>query len=687
MDISIFSNSSLTEKILSSYDSTDISNISRDNIIIQSPDVVIYKNNINVFKGSLSTVTYGKDAQETGDKFKDVLKEPQRQKKFEVKLVSLSINADINSEPGTATIQFALPTIDTDSKVTFVSELDFPDESDRWYLMDHIQIWISPNVKVLPYIRSFVGCVTSLSYEIHEYQFILTVQLKDMMFWLDQARVQTKWSMFDLAFRRPNELLHGEDQLAWITYKNRFAGLNFRHLIEKVLFNRRVKDLPKEQITGSKVELNQALYDEYENEDFTLLPLYSGGDILAVTSLLGVNHNPTAKSFSYSESFRRAVTSKISNYNKSIEQIPKGSEGNSSLLKETVSKPSINQPITINDISGGFTQSIADIVELRAIQRRNYQAISLYWELAFFRYLRENYCAILRDEDIALMPFPWESDAQTPLLFEGTFSSRSQILKNLSEQTLYEIYQSNQGLIFVKPPLYNAPPINSIKATEISDITKQENMHSILTSATTEGIIVWKNPEESKGVAKATPQITIPKGDSPFVLGTYQILFPKNIQLAPLNSVDFKSNENDMFRIPINSMLSYREIINSLKRDEKRFKEGSLVIKIKEDIKTESGDFGTQIVSDASLSNTNPTLLANVMLYKMYYKALDPSKVAQLESGFDVDIFKSDNVPIAASLFFSFIEEWLVQNQTHFGITDTGRIRSINQSVLSLIHI
>jgi len=657
--------------------SNNIGQITRDNVIIQAPDILIYKNNINVFKGGapLEAADY------------EIMSLPFNQEVADFRLISLTINADTNPNPHTASLQFAIPTAQNDTKVTYVTELDLPNEMDKWYLMDRVEIWISPNKGVLPYIRSFVGCVTSLSYEIREYQFIFTVQLKDMMFWLDQARVQTNWSMFDLALRRPQYITDPKDTSKWMIYSNRFAGLNFRHLIEKVLFNRKVKDLPYSAIAGSKVEGNPKEYDLYENEEFNLLPVYSAGEMYAILASVGINQSPVAE-LPYSSKFRNAVVNSIQNApgGAIAKQLPQGSDStklgiNANVIAQKVKSVDSNPPLQVNDIAFGFVENVAEAEELRAMQIRNQKAMSLYWEFAFFSYIRENYISLIREDDIALMPFPWESDSNSLVLYEGKFSSRGQIIRQLSEQTLYEIYQSNQGFIFVKPPLYNAPPINNIQASEISDIVKQENIDPVLTSATTEGIIDWKTMD------KEMPQVTIPKNEYPFVLGAYQILFPKNFKLETPENFDFRDDAL-AFRVPIDSVPAYTQIWIQLQNENDRFVKDSLVLKLKEEVKSNG-----QIVKLDPLVGEKPQVLINVMLWKFYYKVLDPVQISALNSGLNAQIFylefstkgRTVGTVVALDLFFAFIEEWLLAHMKDFGISDPVQIRKINYNIYTKI--
>jgi len=637
-------------------------------IIVQAPQIFILKNSINVYSGGVT------DKSILSQKTAASLERAKLDKQT-YDLTNIQIAGGTNTAPNQAVLKFAVPTTEQDTeKVTFISELNFKTAALRWSLMDHIEIWITQNVGSLPYIRSFVGMVVAISFEIKDNIYTFTLECQDMFYWLDRARIRTQWSEFDVALQQPGLYYDKTEAQKILAYKNRFSGLTFRHIIEKVLFNVPAKDtVTKDSKFDDTAQFGAGgkNFDEIENDDIMSIPTLFAGDYMSILSTLP-GSVPTQK-INYDDNYRLHITTLVAdNVENSGSSVTDGQSKSPKDIIRLASRDLMTQDLNANAISGGQFPSPFDYIDLRAAQRKNATVLNMFWELQYKKFLKQNYIAMYRKEDMALQPFPYDTTGQIPLIWEGNYTTRLEVLNQLSQLSMYEVYQSPQGFIFVKPPMYNAPPINRIYAAEIGDITRKEDLRNVLTAATTQGVWAAKGSKDA-----GIPEQLIPQQDFPFCAGTYQILFPKGYQEIQSKGTEDFTGKNS-FKISVLNYADYTNILAELNKVRDRFEASKYTLSLEENIGDKAQSFDV---------TTSGDFVTKIMLYKFYQKAIDPStlSVKLLHAGsYTADGDASSAERYTLKEYFEQIKNFLYGHAADFGTTQ-GALATINTTIYTSI--
>lgn len=555
--------------------------------LIQAPDVIIYKNGVEVF-----------------DSFKKVLRAANEAKGYSggtastptltpnleasANLTKLTIQANIDTVPNTCALDFAIDTSSLTSQPHNAEEpksttiLGFSSPVLDWAMMDHIEVYIAPKLDDDParkaansstpkaaYYRSFVGLVTATTFNIKENILTMSVQCKDMFHFLEKARINTKWSMYDVSLRRPDVNPEHYSMMNLLNLRTKYTGMGFRHIIEKMLFNVKRANTTT---TGTAADpLLNVNADDFDEEFSDYLPKINVGTYfnLVANGLNIIN----GQHYAIQEKLDWEKTVDFSTLTADPKQVVKQADAKAPAMDGKAKLAGIlknlNAPEnrTIAEAMG-FINSPAEALKSQLNQRINSNAISFYWEHRFLSFLKQNYIPFYRQQDLAVMPIPQEGDPESPKLFEGIYETRLGMLKQMSEYSLYEIYQAHNGFVYVKPPLYNAPPQSKILPIEVQSIQRTENLDIVLTAAATEGkLAVSPSVEDVQALEGKVviPEYSPPTKEFPFIYGEYKILYPRNFNGddAIGEKISFINNP---FKYNITGYSVYAETMEAIKQ-------------------------------------------------------------------------------------------------------------------------
>lgn len=470
-----------------------MSDLQASGYIVQRPNAVLYKNgnrvNLDGTGGDyLDPVKLAPDVYSTA------------------RLTSIEINANTATEPNTMTVNISIPIPESDYGTKTGSFMDskffdFKSTSVEWKPMDHIEAYFTVNAQEDSYFRVFAGVVANINWAFKGNSMALTLSCKDMMYWLDRSRVSPRWSVSEAVLRAGKI---GREETAAVAFNTKYTGKDLKQIIEALLFNAEETQF----VALGKVDFA------------SWMALNSKADML----------DPIIKKGTLEQQDQIQKTNRAREVSLAAANIKTIQEPMRTIYTDGVRKTKI-----VNSIAGLTTGAISTASEvLQAIGDNNInrKLIGQYWDNQYLKYIADNYVSFGREFDWAVIPFPYTNAAQ-PLLIEGVYSTRLELLRELSNTALYEIYQAPQGWMMVKPPLYNMFPITSIDPREVEDIKSSINMDIIRTSITTEGALVAaagediaipsaKDPDDVGEVQTDTP--------FPFIQGTYTCLFPKDFK-------------------------------------------------------------------------------------------------------------------------------------------------------------
>lgn len=449
-------------------------------------------------------------------------------------ITSLSINASTSTEPNTLVMTFAIP-VDRPEEVHY-NDLssylfDFKSNQVMWQVMDQVQLFASPTVEDFieegeggvkikrareKYYRMFMGIITSITGSWDGSTLSITLTAKDLFYWLSLAKIQQKASIYELLLRGDLEEASLKEQGVLLAYRSKYQGLYIKDIINKILLDER-----HEETLG------------------IFLPEMSIPDILSV---LGAS--------SFMEAYKKEAIERIeqewADKQKSLAgetPIPdRWSPKQVEEIKKQVELDLVDRPKqVIDELIKGI--SVSESLEHLLTQRSVRQVMATYWDNEFGRLIRANYVSFRAVTDLMLVPFPIEFQA-APLI-NGEYHSKLDFLQALSQLTIYEIFQAPQGYIFVKPILYNAPPLTKISPDEIFSVTRNIDAEKILTQVTVQGaLVVGSGNKTETGILLNMPP------EFPFIQGTFTYLFPKGFKENVLSSFNNPHNKTPFVDIP-----------------------------------------------------------------------------------------------------------------------------------------
>ena len=497
--------------------------------LIQAPNVLIYRNGTALFTASGANGKIDLEL-DNGAVFN---------------MTKMSITSTNDTTPNTLSIEFALDTsammgYKMTGKDTPAFGVDSP--IAHWAPFDHIEVFIAPNVEEGRYYRSFVGVISTIDFTINSNIILYKLEARDLLFWLENSRINPRLSMFDIAIRNPDLFTTKKEQIfnAALT-KTKYTGVTFKDIIEKMLFNTEEINALSE-ITGSTYIRGIA---GMSTQPGVALPKTNDGYIQKVYASQKQYLDATGKLTTTSPSDSVEVQAKF----------------DQAALAE---KKKVGGT-TLTEAIGSFAPSAEDYMQMRIEQDSNSDNLGVYWENEFLSFMQDNYVGMYRRDDIVALPIP-VTTFDAPLMWESSYETRLGMLKQMQEWSLYEIYQSHNGFVFVKPPMYNAPPLARIYPVELQSLQRTKNIQNALTSATTEGLLVFDT-----GKNTTIPEIGLESKEFPFIYGSYKVLFPTNFPSTPLTSIDFTGSggngkgKANPFKYNVSSYPAYKKIIDNIK--------------------------------------------------------------------------------------------------------------------------
>ena len=636
---------------------TSVQASTNKDVVIQNPDLIIFRN---------GQFAYSDNA--------EILKKMKLPEKPELqhvdpltpRLTGFTSSGTIQTEPGSASLSFAIPTTETDSnKIKIVEDLDVTNEEMRWHLMDHIEVWTTPNKTNLPYFRTFVGVVTNITFTINAGVCTMALAARDMFYWLGRQKINTRWSVYDIMLRRADLSAKDAENTKAVMYNHRYMGYTFRDILEKTLFDVKSKDAGR--LVGRTKEENVTDQDEMEINDIPALGVVSIGDQLALIQGKSVSplfHFPASKEFS--AAMEGKVRAKVGAV---LDKVWPGVaiQPNQLSGEYTRDASAVRPALTADGVATGFISSALDVHEARAAQKKNMEWLDMWWTVQWKGFLKANYVPFYRHEDLLLMPFPFSGGV--PLRFDGAYATRLEILKQMSDLTLYEVFQSPQGRVIVKPPTYNAPPVNMISAAEINSISRSENLENVLTGATTEGL--WVEPTPDKDV----PEIPAGQSDTPLVSASYQVLFPVNggpDGLEGNGTAAFGEGKGNSCTVTISNFGSYVDIRADMEKQKSDLEDRQFSLELRE------APFNPPVNITAEEDSYR---CSRALLYKFYKQTLRPDVLSTKSVNDDDTGFMTaaDRAELfgRAKLFnknlweyFRWIEVFLLKHASDFGLTE-----------------
>lgn len=451
-------------------------------------------------------------------------------------ITSLSVSASTDTEPNTLSISFAVP-IDTPREVQYndvASYLfDFKSNQTAWQVMDQVQLFASPTIISVNetgkdgvtvtkaaerYSRMFMGIVTNITGSWDGSSLNISLTAKDLFYWLSLAKIQQKASIHELLLRGDLEGLAAKEKGVLLAYKSKYEGLYIKDIIRKILC-----DPGQNEVQG------------------IFLPEMTIPDMLGI---LGSSNFMDAYKKDAIKQIEQEWTDKqnaqAATYGSTLPDVLTPEEVQK--IKEQTQLEGIERPAQVIDelvTRVSVTDSLMDLVTQRQVR----QVMAAYWDNEFGRLIRENYMAFRTVTDHKIVPFPIEYQGSS--LINGEYRSKLEFLQQLSQLTIYEIFQAPQGYIFVKPPLYNAPPLATISSDEVYSVSHNIDAERILTQVTTQGTLVVgsDNKRHSGMLLNMSPEF-------PFIQGTYTYLFPKGFKEDVLSSYTTPNNKAPFVNIP-----------------------------------------------------------------------------------------------------------------------------------------
>jgi hypothetical protein len=613
-------------------------------LLVQSPDVIIFRNNTEVYNGQNST-----DADVGQIKL-------QHNAQASFALTKLEVNSNIQTAPNSCSLAFAIDTsvfinapspelLQEAGQTQNLNILGITCTAMEWGLMDHIEIFISPNKNDQNYRRYFIGIVTQTTFTINEHTITFNIQAQDLFYWLDNARVATRWSLYDLALRSPEALANDSDIAARLAvFNNQYNGYTLRNIIEKMLY------------TTDESMINA-------------LPEGTAGDYMTILASIGSDPNTSRKLFNTrSMKLEQEIVAARVDKSGSTSQVLR--DVNPQLEAKIRSKDipkSHDLSVTPDEAIAGKLTDFFSVVDAQISQRLNMKNLAQYWEHQFLSIIAENYIPLFRTDDLAALPLVQTDTTQQPLLFEGAYDTRLGLLKQMAELSLYEIYQAPQGYIFVKPPMYNAPPIRTIRAIEIQNMSRIIDHSKILTSATTEGAFVGATGQGNTNTEVPEIQLT----NFPFLIGYYEILFPKNFKGLTKNAAD--ATQTVAYKYTISSYKEYENCLDIIKQHKDRYTPDTelyvnLLIPGAISKAAKSASDATKLTTKLSVwdkagSGDNMT---KALTYTYLFSNLEPNKLCNLSA---IEPLKDSKVNAAFSdaasysMFNSYFDSWVIYSK------------------------
>lgn len=585
--------------------------------LVQAPNVLIYRNGNELFdaNGASGKIDLTLD---NGAVFN---------------MTKLSVTSTNDTQPNTLSIEFALDTsamsgYKSAGKDTPSFGVDSP--IAHWAPMDHIEVFISPNVEEGRYYRSFMGVITTIDFSINSNIIVYKVEAKDLLYWLENSRINPRMSMFDLSIRNP-QLFNKEQIFNVALTKTKYTGLNFKTIIEKMLFDKKnfIKTADGNLPTPEEETGADRSYTGDSGSESTNL-----GEMDATTlfkGLAGLNPQPGVDPPQSNTEYTQKVYDAQKTYLDQSGKLTKTSPTDPATAQSIYDKQKLLEGKKANGMTaeqaiGSFISSAEDTLAMRATQAANGSNLGVYWENQFLSLLEENYIGMYRRDDITALPIPLTA-TEAPLMWEGSYDTRLGMLKQMQEWSLYEIYQSHNGFVFVKPPMYNAPPLARIYPVELQSLQRTKNIQNALTSATTEGLLVFEVEEGAP-----VPEVGLESKEFPFIMGTYKILFPVNFPTTSENAkVDFRGTKKDgsdrPFDYTITNYPQYKKIISNINKTSEtnpNYNYSETAFSVTMDTGLEVKDF------DVSIPGTRDTM-STLLVYKFLRDNLSPAELSSLD--------------------------------------------------------
>jgi len=475
------------------------------NYIVQSPRVLLFKNGNRVDIG-LSN----KDATDKNS-FLDNIK-LELDEHSSGRLENFNINANLDTEPNTMTLTIAIPIpegIYSEGSNSFADSrfVDFKSPNVSWKPMDHIELYVSVSPEVEEFYRLFAGVVTEVKTDFKGYEMMISLSCKDMFYWLSKARINPRWSATEAVLRAGKV---DSDQLKNIAYNTKYVGYSFKQIIEAILYNA-AKD--------GKVE------DETQFVALGEIDFASWMQLAGRESLIGDVIKDDL--LDQQEYYRRAEKKYLEEARKNNVKIRPVDDRRIKIDRQGISK------VVHQGKEAVFRGAIskAQVLQAAASNQINRRFVAQYWDTQFLEFIRKNYVSYGREYDWLTLPFPFSNGGNINFI-EGTYSTRLELLKELTTLTMFEIYQSTQGWVFVKPPMYNMPPLTTIDAVELESTDRSLDINNVLTSVSTEGALVAGTGDDGVDTLSAQMKAVQVETNFPFIQGTYTCLFPKNFDAS-----------------------------------------------------------------------------------------------------------------------------------------------------------
>lgn len=541
-------------------------------------------------------------------------------------LISLDISASIETEPNTLTLSFAVPITEGDYNNVSTYLFDFKSNQTIWQVMDQIHVFVSPALEVdsedntykEKYYRIFMGIITNISSNWDGSALTISLTARDLFYWLSLAKIQPKASLSELLLRGQLEGADEKSQSTLLAYKSKYQGRTMKEIINQILLDKKQHEV-------------QGIF----------LPEFSIRTFLSVigtgTFKQSIKNIVSATLDKHEEDWEEKY--KEQNHNTSLKNTPKYSYES---LAQEVEKRQQSIVRTFDNTVSNLVDELSSVspdlaVQAMLTQRYVRNSIALYWDAQFGQLIRDNYVAFKTVTDHLIVPFPIEWEV--PRLFNGEYKSKLDFLKELSLLTIYEIYQAPQGHIFVKPPLYNAPPITTISAEEISNVIHNIDADKILTQVTTHGsLVVGESREQGLRIPMTS--------EFPFIQGAYTYLFPKGFEENIKET--FKESNSEVTVVSIvKSFNSYKDFENFLKINNKKYPS---IISISITDFPETPSFSVDKYEEG-VPEIFKTSVASILLANSH--RFVPSKIAEIDKDKKKEIF--------LKVFASSIEDILVE--------------------------
>lgn len=434
--------------------------------IVQSPTVLIYKNNTRNYLGRVQLTPQINPAG-LGT----------------YTLTNVSIGGSINTQAQQCSLSFMVPL--TSVGLGRSQFMDLQSADAYWRNMDNIEVWVSPQSSG-NYYRVFAGVVTTVNSSIKDNELKIDITCQDYFYWMGLSKLNSKASIFEQTLRGTSKDPH--DQLALCA--TRYTGYTFRDLINRILYSE------------DEIRLN-------------------GLGVIDTGTLMGQLGNTKDLKEQFSD--MAANTGGAPEIAPAIEKLQ--AQKSAGTVVDAAIKKNPDLDITAKQIIP--TRSATDAALDKENSRVNRDIIAMYWNFQYLEFMKNNYVSLIAEDHWKAIPYPLsQSDLNiAPLLsVAGSYTTRLEMLNDLSKLSLYEIYQAPQGYVMVKPPMFNAPPLTTISPVEIESVSASFSGDRILTSITTEGVFA----AGGVGDDPTNPLNEVSFGDDfPFVFGEYTVLFPQ----------------------------------------------------------------------------------------------------------------------------------------------------------------